>query len=272
MAQTIIRNPKGEEEKTEKAEPVKKAAAPARKKEQNVVEAKPVKGSALGYRIGAAVLWLLAIVCEVLAIMALLKNFNIRFTGNGNTNMVITLIIFIVLDLVFAIVAAQLWKKANHIDPPSEKNKFTFYLISELGVIMACICFIPLIIILLKNNKLNKKSKLIVTLVAVAALLIAGFASADYNPISAEQKEQAEQQITDNVYWTPFGHKYHLDLDCGSIANSGTVYEGTVKESIESGRTSICSFCANRHPEYDYEQLNVEEILGELEESAANGD
>ena len=267
MAQTIIRDPNG---KKETVETVKTAASAAGNKAQNVIEAKPVKGSALGYRIGAAVLWLLAIACEVLAIMALLKDFAFRFTHNGNTNMVITLIIFIVLDLILCIIAAQLWKRANHIDPPSEKNKFLFYLVSELGVIMACICFIPLIIVLLKNNKLDKKSKIIVTVVAIAALLITGFASADYNPISAEEKESAEQQIIGNVYWTPFGHKYHLDLDCGAIINSGTVYEGSVTESIESGRTSICSFCANKHPEYDYTQLNVEQILEQIDDTGVN--
>lgn len=228
------------------------------KKPQNVVQAQPTKGSALGYRLGAIALWLVAIGCEIFAIMALLKNFIIRFTTNGNTNMLITLIIFIVLDLIFAIIAAQLWKKANHIDPPSEKNKFTFYLISELGVIMACICFIPLIIILLKNDKLDKKSKTIASIIAIVALLITGVASADFHPISAEQKAEAEQTITDDVYWTPFGHKYHLDEDCNALANSQTLIKGSVTEAIESGRTAICSFCAKRH-ELDPNKLNIEE-------------
>ena len=238
---------------SKKNEAAESAAKTASKKTQNVIQTNNAGGkSALGYRIGAIALWLVAISCEVLAIMALLKDFTIRFTRNGNTNTIITLIVFIVLDLIFAIIAAQLWKKANHINPPSEKDKFTFYLISELGVIMACICFIPLIIILLKNDKLDKKSKIIVTLVAVAALLITGFASADYNPISAEQKAEAEQVFTGDVYWTQFGHKYHLHFNeddaedcCSSIRNSANVYIGSVTEGIESGRTSVCSYCKN---------------------------
>lgn len=262
MAKTIIRSD-GTEVKPA-AEPVKKAASAAGKTAQTVIEATPTKGSALGYRIGAAVLWLLAIACEIFAIMALMKNFVIKFTSNGNTNMVITLIIFIVLDLIFAIIAAQLWKKANHINPPSEKNKLWFYLVSELGVLMACVCFLPLIIILLKNDKLDKKSKTIVSAIAIAALVITGLASADYHPISAEQKAEAEQTITEDVYWTPFGHKYHLDLDCGSIANSNTVYQGEVTEAIESGRTAICSFCARRHEELNLEKLNVEDAIEEI--------
>lgn len=271
MARTIIRSGDSESEPRKAAKKtakvVKEAAEPV-EKEQNVVRpGKETGGSSVGLRIGAIVLWLVAIGCEVLGIMALLKNFVIRFTHNGNTNMVITLIIFIVLDLIFAIVAAQLWKKANHKNPPSKKNKFTFYLISELGVIMACVCFIPLIVILIKNDKLDKKSKTIVTVIAAAALLITGLASADYNPISAEEKQEAEQVITGEVFWTTFGHKYHLDQDCQAIVNSNTVYAGPVAEAIESGRTAICSFCAKRHEdELDLSKLNVEG--GSAEENA----
>ncbi|MBQ7475551.1 MAG: hypothetical protein IJS78_06495 [Clostridia bacterium] len=264
MAKTIIRSggkedePKEAPKKTTRA--VKKEEEPAEKKQNVVTPGKKTGGSSVGLRIGAVILWVIAIACEILAIMALLKNFTIRFTHNGNTNMMITLIGFIVLDLIFAIVAAQLWKRANHINPPSKKNKFTFYLISELGVIMACICFIPLIVILLKNDKLDKKSKTIVSVIAIAALLITGFASADYHPISAEEKAEAEQVITGDVYWTTFGHKYHLDLECQAIVNSNTVYAGPVAEAIESGRTAICSFCAKRHEgEYDFDKLKVED-------------
>lgn len=267
MAQKIVRasdgrevKPASEEKKArKKVEAVEEAAEQPRKKEQKVVQAEPVKGSAAGYRIGAIVLWLLAITCEILAILALTKNFTIRFTQNGNTNMLILLIGLIVLDFIFAVVAAQLWKRANRIKPMSEKNKFLFYLWNELGVIMACICFIPLIILLLKNNKLDKKTKTLVTIIAAVALLIAGVASADFNPVSAEQKAEAEAEITDDVYWTTFGHKYHMDLDCQAIVNSSTVYQGTVTEAIESGRSTLCSFCAKRHAdELDLDALNVE--------------
>ena len=267
MAQKIVRasdgrevKPASEEKKArKKVEAVEEAVEQPRKKEQKVVQAEPVKGSAAGYRIGAIVLWLLAITCEILAILALTKNFTSRFTQNGNTNMLILLIGLIVLDFIFAVVAAQLWKRANRIKPMSEKNKFLFYLWNELGVIMACICFIPLIILLLKNNKLDKKTKTLVTIIAAVALLIAGVASADFNPVSAEQKAEAEAEITDDVYWTTFGHKYHLDLDCQAIVNSNTVYQGTVTEAIESGRSTLCSFCAKRHAdELDLDALNVE--------------
>ena len=273
MAQKIVRasdgreiKPASEEKKARKAAAAAEQVEEKAKSGRKIVQAEPTKGSAAGYRAGAIVLWILALACEFAAIMALTKNFTIRFTKNGNTNMLILLIGFIVLDFIFAVIAAQLWKKANRIKPMSEKNKFLFYLWNELGVIMACICFIPLIILLLKSNKLDKKTKTIVTAVAAAALLIAGVTSADYHPVSAEQKAEAETSITDDVYWTTFGHKYHLDVDCQAIVNSNTVYEGTVTEAIESGRTAICSFCAKRHAdELDLDALNVEKEIGEEE-------
>ena len=273
MAQKIVRasdgreiKPASEEKKARKAAAAAEQVEEKAKSGRKIVQAEPTKGSSAGYRAGAIVLWILALACEFAAIMALTKNFTIRFTKNGNTNMLILLIGFIVLDFIFAVIAAQLWKKANRIKPMSEKNKFLFYLWSEMGVIMACICFIPLLILLLKSNKLDKKTKTIVTAVAAAALLIAGVTSADYHPVSAEQKAEAETSITDDVYWTTLGHKYHLDVDCQAIVNSNTVYEGTVTEAIESGRTAICSFCAKRHAdELDLDALNVEKEIGEEE-------
>ena len=281
MAEKIVRGEKKEAapvqkaaETAKKAEPAAKKAAQtvAKKPQQTIVTPnKPTGGSTVGLRIGAVVLWVLAIVCEVFAIMAILQYFIPPF----GMSPLVFLIIMIVLDLVFAILAAQLWKKANHIKPMSEKRgKFLFYLWNELGVIMACVCFIPLIIILLKNDKLDKKTKTIAAIVAVVALLITGVASADFHPISAEQKQDAEAQITTDVYWTQFGHKYHLNADeesgCPHIRNSSTIFKGSVTEAIESGRTAICSYCAAHYAEemgLELANLNVEDkdsVLAEL--------
>lgn len=286
MAQKIIRASDGQEikktadqtadtakrtvKKAADAAPVKKAVKKTEtaEPEQEIVQAKPAKGSSIPYRIGAIVLWVLAIGFELLAIMALTKNFTIQFTHNAATNLWIILIGAIVLDMACAIIAAQLWKKANRIKPMSKKNKFLFYLWNELGVVMACVCFIPLIILLIKNDKLDKKTKIIVTSIAAAALLITGLASADFNPISQEEAQAAESQITDDVYWTSFGHKYHLDLDCQAIRNSATVIQGSVTEAIQSGRESVCLFCARNHAdEYDFSGMKVEN--GEAAEAEA---
>ncbi len=261
MATKIVRSNNDNPEK-EPQKAVKKASEDPKAGSQTVKPAAPTKGSSVGYRIGAVVLWILAIACEICCILILTGALYVP-------NKLLFLIIGIVLDLIFAIIAAQLWKKANRIKPMSKKNKFLFYLWNELGVIMAAICFIPLIILLLKDKDLDKRSKLIVTIVAVMALLITGVASADYDPISAEEKDAAQSEITDDVYWSTFGRKYHVDLDCQAIANSATVYQGTVTEAIESGRSSLCSFCAHRHPELDTSILKIEETAEAVEDLAA---
>ena len=241
------------------AETAKKPASAAKKAAETVQQAEasnknnrkvmtPKKsGSSIGYRIGAIILWILALGFEVLAIMALLGNFTIRFTHNGNTNMWILLIGCIVLDMACAIFAAQLWKKANYISPMSEKRgKFLFYLWNELGVIMACICFIPLIILLLKNDKLDKKMKTIVAIVAIAALLITGATSAEYHPLSQEQQLSAENAFENvDVYWTQFGHVFHLNPDECSYIKDRDYYVGAVDEAMSSGKTRICTYCEN---------------------------
>ena len=268
MAQKIVRASDGQEVKpaSEEKKPAKKAPAEAKpepaaepKPAQKIKEAKPSSGNSIPYRIGAVILWLLAIACEAFAIMALL---DYMFPPFGLSKTVF-LIIMIVLDLVFAIIAAQLWKKANRIKPMSGKNKLLFYLWSELGVIMACVCFIPLIVLLLKDKKLDKKSKTIVSVIAVVALLITGLASADFNPITAEEKEEAENTITTDVYWSTFGHKYHLSQECYHIRDSSTLYVGTVTEAIEAGRTAICQYCATHYAEemgLDLSKLNVDGV------------
>lgn len=244
-------------ETAKKAEPVKKAASAAQKatepaRNDSVKAARSKR--ALPYRIGAIVLWILALGFEVLAIMALLGNFTIRFTHNGSTNMWILLIGCIVLDMILAILAAQLWKKANRISPMSEKRgKFLFYLWNELGVIMACICFIPLIVLLLKNDKLDKKTKTIVTAIAAAALLITGLTSAEYHPMSEEKLDSAETAFEGvDVYWTQFGHVFHLDPDHCYHLKDKDYYVGTVTEAIDSGKTRICSYCESHASDEDW--------------------
>ena len=82
----------------------------------------------------AIALWVVAIIFEVLA--WLVYNGTI---ANLPGKLMMWLIIFIVADLVCVIIAGQLWKKANHIDPPSEANKASFFLKSQLGAILAAV-------------------------------------------------------------------------------------------------------------------------------------
>ncbi len=218
------------------------AAEPVKDKEGKVVQqAKPV-GNASGLRIGAIILWVVAFIFEILALLIVLGKINLKFIPT-----LWQLIIFLVLDLACVIIGSQLWKKANHIKPASEKNKVKFWLWNNMGVIVCVICFLPIIIVMLTNKELDKKTKVIAVVVAIIALLIGGVASYDFNPVSAEQLEAAESALGDeSVYWAPFGKVYHTHEDCGALNHTDTLTVGTVDQAIAANKTRLCSFCANK--------------------------
>lgn len=212
-------------------------AAGSRKKAK---EAAPV-GNATGLRIGAVVLWLVAIGLEVLAL--LIFNGTINWTFMATMTQVI---IALVLDLVFVILGSQLWKKANHIKPASEKNKFLYWLWNNMGLIVCAIAFIPFVIVALTDKKADKKTKAIAVVVAIVAMLVGGLFSYEWNPVSEEQKQAAMDVITDDVYWSPYGKVYHTHDDCSSLNQSDQLTYGTVEQAIAAGRTRLCSFCARK--------------------------
>ena len=208
-------------------------------------------------RVIAIVLWIIAIFFEVVGILRLNGNIELFSSLDVTT----FLIICIVLDLLFFIPGSLLWKKANHIDPASEKNKTKFWIINNLGTILSVIAFLPIIIVVLTNKDLDKKSKTIVTVIAALALVIAGVSSYDFNPVSSEQLDRAEQEVLNvsggnTVYWAPHSKKYHVDPDCPAFSQSETVYEGTVKQAYERGLTEPCRRCI---PELEDEEHNHEE-------------
>ena len=214
---------------------------PAGGKKPVVHEAAPV-GNASGLRIGAVVLWVVAIIFEVLALLVVLGKINLHFLPT-----LWQLILLLVLDLACVIIGAQLWKKANHIKPASEKNPLKFWLWNNMGVVACVVAFVPIIILMLTNKDLDKKTKAIATVVAVVALLIGGVASYDWNPVSQEQQQAAISALGDEmVYWAPFGHVYHTHEDCGALNRSDELTVGTVEQAIAANRTRLCSFCAKR--------------------------
>ena len=208
------------------------------RKATKMKEAAPV-GNAGGLRAGAVALWLVALGLEFLAIMIFAGKVNWTFMPS-----MYQLIGALVLDLAFVIVGAQLWKKANRIKPASEKNKFTFWLWNNMGVIACVIAFVPVIILLLSNKNLDKKTKTIATVVAIIALLVGGVCSYDFNPVSEEQQQAAINAVEGDVFWTPFGKVYHTHDDCQALNQSDTLTYGTVEQAIAANRTRLCAFCA----------------------------
>ncbi len=208
------------------------------------------KKSATGRRVGAVALWLLGIGCEVLAILELLKKVTLP-----KFDLTTWLIILIVADLIFVVCGSLLWKKANHIDPRSEKNKVGFWTWNNLGTIMSILAFLPLVILVFTNKDLDKKSKGLVGGIAIVALLIAGISSYDFNPVSKEQLANAKAEILATgdyetnekgeivVYWLPHSTKYHLHSTCTHLNRAGTsseIIRGTLEQAYAEGLTEPC--------------------------------
>ncbi|NLA27537.1 MAG: hypothetical protein GX878_09110 [Firmicutes bacterium] len=241
-----------------KKPPVKRTVVPANKNKARVegetadhskgdpVIEKTPKQRAATMRLLAVLFWLVAIASEVVVI--LLFNGTLYIPGNE----MVYMIAGIALILIFVVIGSQLWKRANRIDPVSKKNKLKFYLWNQMGLIAAVIAFFPLVLLLLQNKELDKKTKQVLTIIAVVAFLVAGVFSIDYNPVSSEDLEQAisdSQILSDGmVYWTRWGKKYHFDVDCYTLSRSAVIYEGTIEEAFEANRTSPCSICAVAHP------------------------
>lgn len=231
-----------EQKKTNKKRTIVKAEGSSERKV--TIKEAPETGNATGLRIGAVLLWLVAIGLEILALMIFNGSAALSFLPLSTLAKVI---IALVLDLVFVIIGSQLWKKSNRIDPASEKNKLKFWLWNNMGVIACVIAFVPFIILTLKDKDADPKLKKIATIVAIVALLIGGIASYDFDPISEEEKVEAMAEYGDAmVYWTPYGKVYHSDIDCHAMNRSDTLTEGTVEQAIAANRTRLCKYCEER--------------------------
>lgn len=198
-------------------------------------------GNATGLRIGAAILWLAGIALEVVALLVFIG----KIPAEGAMFWVLG-IGALVLDLVCVVIGSQLWKKSNRIDPASEKNKVKFWFWNNLGVIASVLAFLPFIILLLTSKDADGKAKKVGSIVAVVALLIAGLASYDFDPVSQEMLDTANAvygQTT--MYYTKSGGVYHPHRDCQHLSDSD-ILEGTAEEAIRSGYTRPCKTCMSK--------------------------
>lgn len=204
------------------------------------------KGTAKQLRLFAFLAWIVAIAGEIYAILKLLHN-----------EMLTWLIVAIVIILALSITGSLLWKKANRLDPSSDKDKAKFFFQSQLGAIMGVLSFLPLVIFIFTNKNLDGKTKGIAGAIGVVALLIAGITGVDFNPPSIEKYSTQINAQTDSVkainlgndlvYWTPEGHKYHIYQDCYTIKGHAGMSEGTVKQAWASkGISELCKVCEKR--------------------------
>ncbi len=204
------------------------------------------KAKAKQLRLFALLAWIIAIAGEVFAILKLISNETLTW-----------LIVAIVIILALAITGSMLWKKANKLDPASEKDKVRFFVQNQLGAIMAVLAFLPLVILVFTNKEADGKTKGIAGTIAIVALLAAGITGIDFNPASIEKyTEEINAQTNtlkqlnfdnDNVYWTKAGNRYHIFEDCQHIKGRDEINNGTVKQSWdEKGISELCKTCENR--------------------------
>ena len=222
------------------------------------------KGKAKQLRLFAFLLWIIAIGGQVFAILKLISNENL-----------VWLIVVIVAILALSITGSMLWKKANRLDPASEKDKVRFFVQNQLGAIMGVLAFLPLVILIFMNKDVDGKTKAIAGSVAVVDLRVAGISGVDFAPPSIEKytKEINEQTDiikdlnfdNDNVFWSTAGNKYHIFEDCQHIKGREGVTNGTVKESWDQkGISELCKTCEKRAVKA--RDISVEDIeIPELE-------
>ena len=195
-------------------------------------------------RLIAAVLWALAIGAECVGIFWVLRQ--VPFT---NTWLAVLLGLIVVAG-VLAVVANQLWKKANRLDPASEKNKLRFFIQNQLGVIITVIAFLPLILVILFSKNISNQQKAIAGGAAILVLLIGAFSGIEWNPVSQEDLDTNTQQImaikgVDEVFWVPGGKVYHLCADVSDLqqtnqnAAKNQIVQGTVAQAVAAGKTRL---------------------------------
>lgn len=212
---------------------------------EKFIPTKESKDRAVKLRLFAVISWILAIAAEVFAI------FELRKVPVSTT----LLIILIIVALIFAVTGSLIWKKANRLDPASEKDKVKFFIQNQLGLIISIIAFLPLVILIFTNKDLSGKQKGLIGTIAVIALLIAGITGIDFDPPSQEQYLEQTQEVEalndgiNHVYWTKFGKNYHLYQDCSYINTERTseIYEGTVAQARElKNINKLCDRCARQ--------------------------
>lgn len=200
------------------------------------------KKQALIFRIIAGVLWLIAIGVELYLIFGVLMNDH----GDDGFPMVKLIVLLIVMGIL-SIVGSILWKQANRKDPASEKDKVRFFVQNQLGAFIAVIAFLPLVVLILTNDEMDKNQKAIAGGIAGVILVLATIVGIDFDPASVERytvEAQWDQQRViamtgqDEVFWVDTGKVFHLCADVSPLQKTSPATEikaGTVQAAVDAG-------------------------------------
>lgn len=203
------------------------------------------------YRIIAFILWALAAVAMFCPqISDSLDNLPFGAVRMLFLDNVLECVIDIVVAGILCVIAARLWIKANHIHPTKSHNKFVQFVWNQLGVIMAGIIFAPLAVVLIVNRKdIPQKTKTIVAAVLALVFVGASAGSADYHPVTQDGVNEIIQEAEEygytggDVWWTKYGHCYHIYKDCQSLRHSTDFNSGEIQEACDANRVRLCEFC-----------------------------
>lgn len=230
-------------------------------------EASPeAKSTALKLRIAAAVLWAVAIGLEIFTIVWALAG-----DKDFDTRKMWIVIGLVVLIGILAITGSLLWKKANRLDPASEKDKVRFFVQNQLGAIMAVIAFLPLIIFILADSNLSGKQKGIVGGIA-AVIFAAVFAGGiDYDNPSREKYTEDDNIVTllygtpdtDQLAWTKSGSVYHVCDKVPAVNKESAdnqIYTGTVAAAQEAGKARLTKQWKSEAKVCGFSQADIDRV------------
>lgn len=196
------------------------------------------KQKATRYRMIALALWVVAIAGEAFAIFWVLKQPSVNL---------IVLIVAIVLIGALSVGGSLLWKRANQADPARRSDTVRFFIQNQLGAIIAAVAFLPLIVMILLNDNMDRSQKTIAGGLAVVVLAIAGAAGVSTNSPSVEGYDAETNQVIqytgqDLVFWTKEGSVYHLCQQASAVnleSKDNTIYSGTVGDAHADGKQRL---------------------------------
>lgn len=214
------------------------------------------KSKAKKLRLYAVLLWVVGIAIEVGAIFGLLLNKSIlteKASVNAKGELVsdnafptwafALLIGLLVLDAIAVIIGSMLWKKANKLDPASEKEPVKFFIQNQLGAFIPIIAFLPIIVLIFLNKDMGKTQKGVAGAVGIVLALAAVALGIDFNPASVEKYSADKQAVIqllgeDKVYWAGGGEVYHV---CGTVSDlsGSSVTSGTTADAVAEGKPRL---------------------------------
>ncbi|MDR7033647.1 hypothetical protein [Mesorhizobium sp. BE184] len=205
------------------------------------------KAQATRSRIIALVLWAVAIALELVAIFWLLRpSFDELAASHGFPQWRWwTLLGFIAVIGLLAIIGSQLWKSANRHDPASRNEPVRFFIQNQLGAFIALLAFLPLIILIFTNKDMNQQQKGIAGAAGIVVALAAVALGIDFKPLSQEQAVVESQVVTqlvgeDHVWWSAGGNVVHLCEGASDLQNAKTqLSNGPIADALAQGKLGI---------------------------------